>query len=359
MGHKLLFISDIHFGVKGNSETFLSVIEDFFLKTLPKVIKDNNITDVRILGDLFDNRNTLNVRTINAVIKIFRWYQMNMQSVHWKVLTGNHDIYYHNRLDINSLEVLREFTNVEIITNVTEEVIDGYKIITFPWLVKDTEPDIKFREVISSNKIYDLCLGHFEINGFEVMHGTVHEGGVESSIFKNFKRVFTGHFHLRRTQGHISYLGCPYPITWGDYGDIKGIHIFDLETRETTFIPNTDSPQYVRINIEDLLQKNVDKIKLIKNNNVKLVIDKKYSEQLIVKAIAKMESLNPRRLDVENNFIEELDSKIDVDLNKLNDPLAFLLEYIKNLESTEEIKDKADFITFVKTMYDNVAKDND
>jgi DNA repair exonuclease SbcCD nuclease subunit len=360
MGHKILFISDIHFGVKGNSEVYLNIIENFFLSTLAKVIKERSITDVRILGDLFDNRNSLNIRTINTVIKVFRWYQHNMPSVKWKVLIGNHDIYYHNRLDINSIEIIREFPNVELIGSVTEEKIDGYKIISFPWLVTDTEPETKFKEIIAGDERYDLCLGHFEINGFEVTSGINHEGGVDSGKFKNFQRVFTGHFHLRRSNGHISYLGCPYPITWADYGDEKGIHIYDLETRETEFIPNKDSPIFVRVNVEDLLKKNMEKIAQIKGNFVRMVIDKKYPDQVVVKALSKIEGFGPKRLDVENNSIEEFDGEVSAtDISKLNDPLSFLSEYIKNIENTEVEVDKKDFTNYVSSLYATLTKDKD
>ena len=360
MGHKILFISDIHFGVKGNSEVYLNIIENFFLNTLAKVIKERSITDVRILGDLFDNRNSLNIRTINTVIKVFRWYQHNMPSVKWKVLIGNHDIYYHNRLDINSIEIIREFPNVELIGAVTEEKIDGYKIISFPWLVTDTEPETKFKEIVAGDERYDLCLGHFEINGFEVTSGINHEGGVDSGKFKNFQRVFTGHFHLRRSNGHISYLGCPYPITWADYGDEKGIHIYDLETRETEFIPNKDSPVFVRVNVEDLLKKDMEKIALIKGNFVRMVIDKKYPDQLVVKALSKIEGFGPKRLDVENNSIEEFDGEVSAtDISKLNDPLSFLSEYIKNIENTEVEVDKKDFTNYVSSLYASLTKDKD
>jgi DNA repair exonuclease SbcCD nuclease subunit len=360
MGHKILFISDIHFGVKGNSEVYLNIIENFFLNTLAKVIKERSITDVRILGDLFDNRNSLNIRTINTVIKVFRWYQHNMPSVKWKVLIGNHDIYYHNRLDINSVEIIREFPNVELIGSVTEEKIDGYKIISFPWIVTDTEPETKFKEIIAGDERYDLCLGHFEINGFEVTSGINHEGGVDSGKFKNFQRVFTGHFHLRRSNGHISYLGCPYPITWADYGDEKGIHIYDLETRETEFIPNKDSPVFVRVNVEDLLKKNMEKIALIKGNFVRMVVDKKYPDQVVVKALSKIEGFGPKRLDVENNSVEEFDGEVSAtDISKLNDPLSFLSEYIKNLENTEVEVDKKDFTNYVSSLYATLTKDKD
>jgi DNA repair exonuclease SbcCD nuclease subunit len=282
-----------------------------------------------------------------------------MPSIRFTVLVGNHDIYYHNRLDINSIEIIREFPNVNVITTVKEEKIDGYKIIHFPWLVDGTEPDTMFKEILKSENRYDLCLGHFEINGFETSPGIVHEGGMENGKFKNFQRVISGHFHLRRTSGHISYLGCPYPITWADYGDLKGIHVYDLETKEFEFIENKDSPVFIRVDIEDLLQKKMDKIKQVKGNFVRMVINGKYSDQVIVKAISKIESFLPLRLDVENNFIEEFDGEVsgDTDVSKLNDPGTFLMEYIKNLEIPDTKIDKKELLDHVSTVYASLIKE--
>ena len=33
-------------------------------------------------------------------------------------------------------------------------------------------------------------------------------------------------------------MGNPYEITWADYNDPRGFHIYDTETMETEFIPN-------------------------------------------------------------------------------------------------------------------------
>jgi len=364
MSYKLLFISDIHFGCKNNSEKYISIIKSFFLDTLKNVIEKENIKDVRILGDLIDNRNTINIRTLNTVLDVFRWYQNHKPSVKFKILLGNHDIYYHNRVDINSIEVLREFPNIEIIDNSVEEVINGKSIITFPWLVKDTEAYIKFNEVIHGEKVYDLCLGHFEINGFEVTPGIIHENGEQSiGKFKNFKRVFTGHFHLRNTSNQISYLGCPYPLNWGDYGDQKGIHIYDIDEGTTTFIENNDSPAFIKLTIDDLLQKNLAKLSKIKGNFIKLVVDKKYDPKIILKCLSIIENCEPIKLEVDNIFIEDFNGEDvgEVDLSRLNDPQVFLNEYIKNINLDNEYKDldKIDFIKYVSELYGNIVNETE
>jgi DNA repair exonuclease SbcCD nuclease subunit len=356
MGHKILMISDIHFGVKNNSEKYLSIIKDFFLDTLKKAIDTRNITDVRILGDLFDCRNNLNVRTFNTVLEIFRWYESNRKDVHFKILLGNHDIYYKNRIDVNSLELLRGLTNITIIDQITKETIAGKKLIMFPWLVEDSTILHEFNAICSGTEKFDLCLGHFEIKGFEISKGQFDDFGLEKGKFKNFKRVFTGHYHLRNTMNQISYLGCPYPITWGDYGDPKGIHIYDIEESKTEFIENTDSPTFIKLTIDDIM-KDANIINRVKGNSIKIVIDKKYDEVDVLKSITKIEGLAPIKLDIENEYIEEIDENEDIDI-QMTDTLSFLAEYVKNIQLEQDIEEKT-LIKHLTELYQTATTEQD
>lgn len=359
--YKIAMISDIHFGVRNNSEIYSDIMEKFFIETLPKVLNEHKIKDLRILGDVVEYRNTVNIRTLNIVLKIFRWYAEEMPHVKIKILKGNHDIYYHNRLDINFLEVLREFNNVEIIDKVTEENINGKTVITYPWLIKGSEADVKFKSVHETDELYDLCLGHFEINGFEMQKGTECTEGVDKGLFKNYKRVFTGHFHIRNTSkdGKITYLGCPYPLDWGDYGNPKGIHIYDLDSAETTFIENTISPQFIKITVDDIVSKNKDKIKLVKGNFVCLVIDRKIKESALIKLQSKLEDMNPIKFEVDNQYIEDFEGVVDnVEMEKLSDAVGFLTEYVENFEFDQEQNIKKSKINeLMKELYAKVKTD--
>lgn len=356
MGYKILMISDIHFGVKNNSEKYLTIIKNFFLETLKNAIDTRNIKDVRILGDLFDCRNNINVRTMNTVLEIFRWYEENRKDVHFKILLGNHDIYYRNRIDVNSVEILRGLSNITIVDKIVRETINDKKIITFPWLVEESAILHEFNSVCAGKEKFDLCLGHFEIKGFEISKGQYDDFGMDKGKFKNFKRVFTGHYHLRNTMNQISYLGCPYPITWSDYGDIKGIHIYDIEESKTEFIENTDSPTFIKLTINDLLTDSslVDKIK---GNSVKIVIDKKYEELDILKSITRVEGLQPIKLDIEHEYIEEIADDDDLDI-ETSDILSFITEYVKNIELDENIKEKT-LISNLTELYQQSITDDD
>lgn len=358
-------ISDIHFGCRGNSEKYISLIETFFLTTLKKAIDDNNITDVRILGDLFDNRNTINVRTMNSAMKVFRWYCDKMPNVKFKILLGNHDIYYHNRTDINSIECLRHLENIEIIDSLEIETIANKKIVMVPWLILESDTYNKFMGLANGTQKYDLLLGHFEARGFEVVPGVEDTDGLESGVFSNFKKVFSGHYHLRDTRGNMSYLGCPYQLTWGDYGNDKGIHIYDVETEETTFIKNEDSPNHIKIIMSDLADGKKESLRKVKNNVVRLVVDKKYKDAMILKVVSVIEALKPFKLDIDNQYIEEdvtSESIKDIDLSRLNDPLSFLIEYIKTIELPSDVEialNKDELKKQVTELYQKILKEKD
>jgi DNA repair exonuclease SbcCD nuclease subunit len=367
--YKIALISDIHFGCRNNGEKYLNICENFFLHTLSKVIEDNKITDLRILGDLFDNRNSINVRTLNTVLNIFKTYENRFPQLRIKCLVGNHDLYYHNRVDINSLEAIRQFKNVEVITEVVKEVINDKSIIMVPWITSNTsEIYEKFNYYCNSKERVDYLLGHFEIHNFEVIPGMKFEGGIKASQFSNFNRVISGHFHSRNMEGNIGYLGCPYELTWSDYGDGKGIHLLDIDTNEITFIQNNDSPKHTKIKLSDIIKYNKDteKIKDIfskcRNNIVKLVIDTKFKDSTIVKILNKIESLQPIKLEVDNQCIDQItfDENAESNIKDLNDPLSFLIEYCNNIQIDElDKEEQQDMFNKLKELYQISLKDND
>lgn len=364
--HEIALISDVHFGCRANSEKYLLIFEKFFKETLKNVIKERNIKDCRILGDLFDNRNSINIRTMNTVLSVFDMYEKEFPDLIISILLGNHDVYYHNRVDINSIECLRRFNNVRIISKVEKETISGKTILMVPWITsKTSEVYENFIFYANQNEKIDYVLGHFEIKNFEMIPGIKDENGFEHSIFNNFGRVVSGHFHLRNAQGKISYLGCPYQLSWSDYGDKKGIHILKVETNELEFIPNNDSPEHVKIYISDIakfkddIKQKKQILSQIHNNYIKFIIDKKFSDSSILKIINKLETLNPIKLEVENQYVDDIsfDPNIENKIKDLKDPLSFLFEYCNNIEIQDV--DKKDMLKRLSELYQLSIKEND
>jgi DNA repair exonuclease SbcCD nuclease subunit len=359
MGYKIALISDIHFGCRNNSETYLEIIKKLLTETFLDVLDNQKITDVRILGDLFDCRNNINVRTLSVAMDAFRWYKTNRPNVKFKILLGNHDIYYKNRIDVNSIDCLRHIGNIEIIDKVTTETINGKKIITYPWLVPGGNEHTHFLSTSSNDVFYDLCLGHFEVRGFEISRGTYDTENLPISAFKNFKKVFTGHYHIRNTIDNVTYLGCPFQQNWGDYGDDKGINIWDIDEEKHTFIKNDKSPEFVKVFINDVETKNMTILKKIKGNHIKFMIDKKVDESWLIKARAKLESMESLTFEVENTIIDSIVEDSDIDITKISDPFSLLMECVENLDIDEDGIDKTELKSYLMEIYSESLKEGD
>ena len=83
-----------------------------------------------------------------------------------------------------------------------------------------------------------VAFGHLEVAGFAMYKGYNAEDGIAKDVFKGYEIVCSGHYHHKSSKDNIHYLGAPYEITWNDYDDPRGFHVFDTETREIEFIRN-------------------------------------------------------------------------------------------------------------------------
>ena len=61
---------------------------------------------------------------------------------------------------------------------------------------------------------------------------------MDKDIFKNFDRVFSGHYHTRSNDGRVFYVGNPYQMFWNDWNDVRGFNYFDTDTYELTHVEN-------------------------------------------------------------------------------------------------------------------------
>lgn len=234
---KIALITDTHYGVRNDNSVFASFQNKFFYDIFLPYLKENNIKDVLHLGDLMDRRKYVNYITLKNVKENFL-NPLFLADINLTVIAGNHDTYYKNTNDVNSLRQLFEGISpkLNIIWDKPQALeYDGCKILMCPWICDDNLE-------ISMQTIRDtdarVLMGHFEIQGFEMHRGSICDHGDSPDTFSRFDIVCSGHFHHKSTHRNISYLGSPYEMNWNDYGDQRGFHIFDTETRDITFIRN-------------------------------------------------------------------------------------------------------------------------
>jgi DNA repair exonuclease SbcCD nuclease subunit len=362
---KLLLLSDIHLGVKNNSDFFLNVIKDYFLKEIIPSIQRNKIDQLWILGDFFDNRYNINVLIENTGINIIKKILKEFPNLKINMIIGNHDIYYKNSLKVNSLRKFANLhKNLKVISTVESFDLDGCKVLAVPWLIEGSENHTEFRKVIedykdTGNKRYDWCFGHFEINGFEVVKNVVHQHGLAQSDFKAFDQVYSGHFHIRCKQGNIQYLGSPYEINWNDHGDIKGHYVLDTDTKKVSFFENTLSPKHVHVNVSSI-QKDRDILKNIPKQFIKLHIDTDIDESALNDLLTSVENSLPTLMQVIDERYDLEIKNEDIKLDGLieSDALQYALEYVDSIQfdksiSIDEMKKRIIYV------YNTVVKDSE
>lgn len=333
---KVALFTDLHLGIHGNSEEWHEIAlnwADWFVSDLKK----RGIDIIFFLGDFFDNRTEINVQTLHVasqIIEKFNDFSLIM-------IVGNHDAYYKNRSDINSLSLFKGHDNIEVYESV--EVLE---------LGKQNKKKLLFvswENEIPKNEKFDYIFGHFEIQSYKMNNFKVCEKGLAPvDLLNQSNTIFSGHFHNRNSgsynNGSIHYLGNPFPMDFSDTDNTKGYHILDIMNGTLEFVENTISPRFYKIGLKEF--ENIEKEK-ISNGYFKLLVDEEIDEKELEKIEIKFRKDNPKKLIVERNVtnktindVEEVDSVEVVDIFE---------EFIEQLELVEEEKTRVN--TVIEELY--------
>lgn len=341
---KVAIITDQHFGARNDSIQCLDYYENFYSNIFFPKLKEEGINTILILGDTFDRRKFVNFNTLARAKKMFFdvAYDNDMMIT---MIAGNHDTYFKNTNEVNSPELtLAEYVNINIVTKPETIDIHGVPVCFLPWICADNYAD-SMSEI--KNTKADLCMGHLEISGFAMYRGVESHDGLSKEAFDKFDMVFSGHYHHRSDNGHIYYLGNPYELTWQDYKDPRGFHIFDLESRKLTFVENTYS-LFERYEYDD---QNTDPDEFdhtkFTDKYVKIVVINKTDYYKFDKFINKLYTNNPLDVKIVENFSEFTEGQVDETVN-LEDTGSVLNTYVDSLE-TEVDKEKVK--SFMKSLY--------
>lgn len=336
---KIAFVNDTHFGVRGDSQVFLDHQEKFFREIFFPYLDENDIRVVMDLGDTFDRRKYVNYVTLKRA-KEFFFNQMSSRGIEYHAVVGNHSVYFTNTNEVNSMDLLlREYKNFHIYeTEPVELTFGSTRFMMVPWITKDN------RELCASaisNTSAQILLGHFEIEGFEMMKGTVCDHGMKKDVFSEFEAVYSGHFHHPSEYGNIKYLGAQYEMTWSDYAGRRGFHVFDTETRDITFIEN---PNRIFHKIEyDDTDMTIDEIasldtEVLKNTYVKVIVKNRtnsYIYDMFLNRIADSGAVDVKSIDDSLNLES---SGVDEILDETQDTKDILHSYIDSIETSVEKK---------------------
>tara|TARA_B100000212_G_scaffold329445_1_gene294689 strand:+ start:361 stop:1377 length:1017 start_codon:yes stop_codon:yes gene_type:complete len=263
--------TDIHYGLKQNSRLHLQDCERFIDWFIAEA-KARDCETCIFLGDWHHHRASVNVATMNASINGLKKLNDAFEKVYF--ILGNHDLYYREKRDMNSVEYARDLSNFVMIDD--HFLQDDVAII--PWLVGDEHKQV-------SKMKCKYMFGHFELPYFKMnaMVEMPDHGGIKAEHLSGPEYVFSGHFHKRQYKNNIHYMGNAFPHNYADVADDERGAMFLEWGSEPIYVNWTECPKYRVFTLKQLLDNHENLLDKYTYARVKLDISISYEEATFVK----------------------------------------------------------------------------
>lgn len=246
---KLLMFTDAHFGARNNSVQHLEDCLNY-IDWLIEIAKKEKPSHMAFLGDWYENRNQINVRTLKASHEAAR--RLNALGIPIFFIIGNHDLYHRSTRTIFSTDPFSDLHNFILINEPMKLSKDFYAA---PYLFKE-----EYAAQVAEINSHRYVLGHFEFRNFVVTGADRRmEHGPDPDDFSGPKFIFSGHFHKRQAHKNIIYIGNTFPTNFGDAGDAeRGCAVFDVENEDVWFHNWDNAPLFFKTRLSRVLEGDAD-----------------------------------------------------------------------------------------------------
>ena len=268
---KAAIFTDIHFGLKSNSTVHNEDCLNF-IRWATALAREKGCETAMFLGDWHNNRASINIVTLNYSLRALEHLNDNFTNVFF--IPGNHDLYYRDKRDVQSVEWARHLPKIQICN-------DWYisdNVVIAPWLVGD---DYKKLNRLKGKYMF----GHFELPGYlmNAMVAMPDHGEINVDHLQNFEHVFSGHFHKRQHKKNITYIGNCFPHNYADAGDDdRGVMILEWG-QEPEFHSWPDQPRYRVFKLSDVLHHTEKMLQPGMHCRVNIDVDISYEEATFIK----------------------------------------------------------------------------
>ena len=280
---KSLVFTDLHVGISNDKPSRQRIAENVIDEIIGH-IEMEGIKQVFFLGDLFHQRTSIEVTSLNVANDLVRKLASTCEVF---LLQGNHDLYEKYNSIITSLNIF-DLHNVNIVSVPTEVKLNGQNVLLVPWLCGTT-----LQEHISKGGLsdkYDIMMGHFDIgysgdirykgqkyvdaykSGYQNF-SSQEDGNIISEILhhtKDYSTIYMGHIHDHETLTYANrtwnIVGSPqYQVhdmkRLPDEKKMHGYYILDSENKES-FHESASVPKFVTLYASDMVSGTVDESKL-------------------------------------------------------------------------------------------------
>jgi DNA repair exonuclease SbcCD nuclease subunit len=349
---KFAIVSDTHFGARGDSAIFNEYFYKFWENVFFPYLEEHNIKTLVHLGDVVDRRRFINHYVANDFQNRFmrRLWKDNIDT---HILIGNHDTYYKGTNRVNAIDNLcKSYDGVHephIYVGAKVVEFDSVPILFVPWICDDNVDETMALIESTSSQI---LMGHLEIAGFEMDRGNICHEGLDRKVFDKFDVVLSGHFHHKSTHGNITYLGNQYEMTWMDYNDPRGFHIFDTDTRELTFVENPYKMFYKIIyddKADDIMTIANRDLSQYRDTYVKVVVLNKTNPYLFDSFMSNLYQVNPADITIAEDIQDLTTNSKDDTIDEAEDTITIINKVVDSLENTDINSDR--FKSILRELY--------
>jgi len=339
-------ITDTHFGIKNDAPEFVDHQVEFYTETFFPTLVERGIKTILHLGDIFDRRKYTNHNTLHRFRECF-FDKLVEHDIKMYLIVGNHDTYFKSTNDVNAPSLFLEGydNHIVLIEEPCVHTFGNTAIQFMPWINSENYHDsIKAMK----NSPAGICMGHFEIRGFEMNRGGgVNTSGLKAETFDAFHTVFSGHFHEPSTDGRISYLGAPYEYTWSDYGCDRGFYIYTPDENELEYI-RTEQHMFHRIMYDENFDPNEFDVSTLTGKIVRVIVAEKDDNDRFEDFVEAIEHANPYNFEVIDNSAYHIAGDVDEDALKNEDTLGIVTSYV---QQSENALDKEKLNNMFKSLY--------
>jgi calcineurin-like phosphoesterase family protein len=287
---KIFLVGDTHIGLgyPNSTEKWTKVhreyFDNFLIPLLKKEVKEGDI--IIHLGDLFDNRNIIPINLLNYGMDVVEQLS-KIAPTH--IIIGNHDLWSKSTSEINSIRPFRYMPNVFVYDKATKIEYNGLNLLMMPYV----ESRIDQIKQINENRDCHYLFCHSDLNGAKMhLTSTGHKNAdkIDVDEFSNFRKVYSGHIHIRQDSKNFTFVGSTFQMDRNDAGDQKGIYVLDTESEAERFVENRVSPVFKKYKVTD--EKSIEDLDTIMGS--KDYIDLHISNNLLInnrKLRRKLESM--------------------------------------------------------------------
>ena len=316
---KVACFTDIHFGLKSNSQTHNQDCEDFVDWYIQKAKEEGCDTGI-FMGDWHHNRNSLNITTMDYSLRALE--KLGKAFDQFYFFPGNHDLYYKDKRDIHSVEFGKYIPGITV---VHQPITEG-DVTLCPWLVGEEWKAI-------GKKKAKYIFGHFELPHFymNAMVQMPDHGEIQLDAFKGYDLGFSGHFHKRQSKNNMHYIGNAFPHNYADaWDDDRGMMVLEWG-KQPEYFAWPEQPTFRTVKLSQLIDEADKIIKPKQHLRVSLDIDISYEEASFIKEKF-MEDYEIRELTLIPEK-KELEINTDIDVQAFESVDQIVSSQLVNIQS--------------------------